>query len=124
MNLTELSEFLRERGYDVDPHGPGDPPGRDLTARWDQGDRAIVLSADASGRFRVEITWLVGEWRSRQEIAGVPVRTIDGVTRSLSITGAVERPGQLAEIVDGLAAIVPWRNGDTKTPHGDPFNEV
>ncbi len=122
--MTELTERLRERGFDIDPPRPGDPEGGALVARRDWGDRAIVFSADAGGRFRVEITWLVGEWPSRQEIAGVPVRIVDGVTRSVSITGAVEPPGRLADVIDGLDAAVPWASGDGTRSREAPADRV
>lgn len=121
--MIALSRHLRERGFDIEPARPGHPEG-DIVARQDRGDRAIVLSADASGRFRVEITWLVGEWPSRQEIAGVPVRIIDGVTRSVSITGAVDDLERLAEVVDGLTALAPWADAEGVSPREDASDRV
>ena len=99
----ELQETLRSFGYDIDPAATS---GGAIVARRDLGDRVILLAIDANGRFRVEITWVVGEWPSRDEISGVPLRIVDAVTRAVTVTGQAERPGQFAEIVAALARIV------------------
>jgi hypothetical protein len=122
--MSELTERLRERGFAIDPPRPGDPVDGAIVARRDWGDRAIVFSADAGGRFRVEITWLVGEWPSRQEIAGVPVRIVDSVTRSVTITGTVAQPERLTDVIDGLDAVVPWATGDGEPPREESADRV
>jgi hypothetical protein len=107
-----VAETLRSSGYDVDPARPGDPPGGSISARRDLGDRVILFSVDGGGRFRIEITWLVGEWPSRQELAGIPLRIVDSVTRAVNVSGHVERAEQLAGLIAGLGEIVSWAGVD------------
>lgn len=107
-----VAERLRSSGYDVDPARPGDPPGGSVSARRDLGDRVILFSVDGGGRFRIEITWLVGEWPSRQELAGIPVRIVDSVTRAVNVSGHVEQTAQLVGVIAGLGEIVSWAGVD------------
>lgn len=109
--MSDLADNLREHGYDIVPPRPGSPADREIIARRDDGGRAVLITADASGRFRVEMTWRVGEWPSRAEIAGAPVRVVDGVTRTVSITGSVASPAGLLAVVDSLDAFAPWADG-------------
>ena len=76
--MPTLEDKLREFGYDIEPTQHGAPP-TTIVARRDSEDRAVVIAIDAGGRFRAAITWVVGEWPSRDEIAGVPVRAVDTV---------------------------------------------
>jgi hypothetical protein len=71
-------------------------------------DRAVVLAIDASGRFRAAITWVVGEWPSQDVIAGVPVRVVDAVSRTVTITGQTESLDQIVAVVAGLDGNAPW----------------
>jgi hypothetical protein len=103
-----ITETLRSAGYDVDPARPGDPPGGSISARRDLGDRVILFTADRGGRFRIEITWLVGEWPSRQELAGIPVRTVDSVTRVVNVSGQFAQAWQLSDLMAALGEIVDW----------------
>jgi hypothetical protein len=100
-----LRETLRNFGYDIDPAAVS---GGAIVARRDLGDRVILLAIDASGRFRVEITWVVGEWPSRDEIAGVPLRIVYAVTRGVTVTGQAARPEQIADVAAALGSIVDW----------------
>jgi hypothetical protein len=67
-----------------------------------------VLAIDAGGRFRAEITWVVGEWPSQDEIAGVTVNVVDAVSRAVTVTGQVSGPEQVVEVVTGLGTIASW----------------
>ena len=67
-----------------------------------------MLAIDAGGRFRAEITWVVGEWPSREEIAGVPVQVVDAVSRTVTVTGQMTEPEQVVAVVRGLGTIAPW----------------
>jgi hypothetical protein len=67
-----------------------------------------VLAIDAGGRFRAEITWLVGEWPSQDEIGGVPVRVVDAVSRAVTITGQLSGPEKVVEVLGGLGTVAPW----------------
>ena len=106
--MPALEDRLREFGYDIEPTQPGSRPSSNLVARRDLEDRAVVIAMDASGRFRAAITWIVGEWASRDEIAGVAVRVVDAVSRTVTVTGLMDGPEQVAEVVARLRTLVPW----------------
>jgi hypothetical protein len=99
---------LREIGYDIASPQSGASPGGSIVARRDLGDRAVVLAIDAGGRFRAEITWVVGEWPSHDEVAGVPVQVVDVVSRAVAVTCQLVGPEQVVEVVTGLGAIASW----------------
>jgi len=111
-----LEKTLRSLGYDVESPRAGDPQLGTLVARRDQGDRAVLFTADAGGRFRAEITWRVGEWPSNLDIGGVPARIVDGVTRSISVAGQTAGEQQLIDVLAGLEAVLPW--ADTAAEEG------
>ena len=106
--LPAIADRLREIGYDIVSPQSGAPPGGDVVARRDLGNRAVVLAIDAGGRFRAEITWLVGEWPSQDEIAGVAVRVVDAVSRAVTVTGQMAGPDQVVAVVSGLGSIASW----------------
>ena len=108
MSMNELADALRGRGYDIVsvPPRPGHPAGTELIARREMGDRVIEVTADAGGRFRLEVTRRVGEWPSEMEVAGVPVRVIDGVTRTVSATGTASNPARIADVIDELTTMM------------------
>ena len=106
--LPEIADRLREIGYDIASPQFGASPGGSIVARRDLGDRAVLLAIDAGGRFRAEITWVVGEWPSRDQIAGVPVQVVDAVSRAVTVTGQMLGPEQVLEVVTGLGAITSW----------------
>ena len=115
--LPAIADRLREIGYDVASSQSGAPSGGSIVARRDLGDRAVVLAIDAGGRFRAEITWVVGEWPSRDEIAGVPVRVVDAVSRMVTVTGQMNGPDQVVAVVCGLGTIVSWASvSESETP--------
>lgn len=120
-----LADSLRSLGYDVEAPRLGEPPGSSITARRDLGDRGILVSVDGAGRFRIEITWLVGEWASHQEIAGIPARVVDSVTRAVNIAGQIDDRGHLVDVLAGLDGLVPWAGtaGDTDPATFEPSPE-
>ena len=67
-----------------------------------------MLAIDAGGRFRAEITWVVGEWPSQDEISGVTVRVVDAVSRAVTVTGQLPGPEHVIEVVTGLGTITSW----------------
>jgi hypothetical protein len=106
--LPAIADRLREIGYDIASSQSGAPLWDSIVARRDLGDRAVVLAIDAGGRFRAEISWVVGEWPSRDEIAGMPVQVIDAVSRTVSVTGELSGPEQVVAAVRDLGAIASW----------------
>jgi hypothetical protein len=119
--MPRLGDRLREIGYDIASSPSGSPPGDSIVARRDLGDRAVVLAIDASGRFRAEITWVVGEWPSRDEVAGVPVQVVDTVSRAVTVTGQMSGPDQVVAVVNGLGTIVSWaRVSGSEAPPSPP----
>jgi hypothetical protein len=115
--LPAIADRLREIGYDIASSQSSAPPGGSIVARRDLGARAVVLAIDAGGRFRAELTWVVGEWPSQDEIAGVAVRAVDAVWRAVTITGQLSELEQVIEIVTGLGTIASWADvADTEAP--------
>ena len=106
--LPAIADRLREIGYDIASPQFGASPGGSIVARRDLGDRAVLLAIDAGGRFRAEITWVVGEWPSRDQIAGVPVQVVDAVSRAVTVTGQLAGPEQVIAVVTGLGTIAAW----------------
>jgi hypothetical protein len=114
--MPALEDRLRELGYDIESTTAGNAL-RTIVARRDLEERAVVIAIDADGRFRAAITWVVGEWPSRDEIAGVPVRVVDAVSRTITVTGQMDGPEQVAEVVANLRTIVPWASVmESKSP--------
>ena len=115
--LPAIADRLREIGYDIPSSQSGAPPGGSIVARRDLGDRAVVLAIDAGGRFRAELSWVVGEWPSQDEIAGVAVQVVDVVSRAVTVTGQLSGPEQVVEVVTGLGTIAPWADvADSEAP--------
>ena len=106
--LPAIADRVREVGYDIASSQSSASPGGSIVARRDLGDRAVVLAIDAGGRFRAEITWVVGEWPSQDEISGVAVQVVDAVTRAVTVTGQLSGPEQVVEVVTGLGTIASW----------------
>ena len=106
--LPAIADRLREIGYDIASPQSGAPLGGSIVARRDLGDRVVVLAIDAGGRFRAEITWVVGEWPSQDQIAGVPVQVVDAVSRAVTVTGELAGPEQVIEVVTSLGTIASW----------------
>ena len=106
--LPAIRDRLRKIGYDIASSQFGAPSEGGIVARRDLGDRAVVLAIDIGGRFRAEITWVVGEWPSRDEIAGVPIQVVDTVSRAVTVTGEMAGPDQVVAVITGLGAIASW----------------
>ena len=103
-----LADNLRAMGYAIEPAQPGAPAGASIVARRDLGDRAIVLVVDAGGRFRIDLTWTIGEWAAEDELAGVSLRVVDTVTRSTALAGHVAPVERIAAVAAALGEIVDW----------------
>lgn len=103
-----LADNLRDLGYDIEPAQPGEPPGSSLVARRDLGERSIVVALDTGGRFRIDLTWVIGEWPSQGDLSGVPLRVVETVTRSTNLAGQVAQPEQLLAVLAALGEIVDW----------------
>lgn len=114
--LREMADSLRGFGYDIVPARPGVPPDGSIVARRDLGDRSVLIAIDAGGRIRAEITWLVGEWSSRATIGTIAAVVVDAVTRSVSVTGSIERPEALAGFLHGLGEIARWAGVPDSSP--------
>jgi hypothetical protein len=106
--LPAIRDKLQEIGYDIASSQFGASPVGSIVARRDLGDRTVLLAIDAGGRFRAEITWVVGEWPSQDEIAGVPVQVVDAVSRAVTVTGQIAGPEQVVAVVTGLGTIASW----------------
>ena len=106
--LPVIADRLREIGYDIASSQSDAPLGGSIVARRDLGDRAVLLAIDAGGRFRAEISWVVGEWPSRDEIAGVPVQVVDEVSRTVTVTAQMSEPEQVVAVVRGLGTFASW----------------
>ena len=118
-NLLAVANTLRNLGYDIEPSRAS--PIRSIIARRDLEDRAVLLAVDASGRFRAAITWVVGEWPSRDEVAGVSVRVVDAVSRAVTVTGEVETPARMLEVVAELSQLAPWASvAEPEAPPSGP----
>jgi hypothetical protein len=119
--LPAIRDRLREIGYDIASPQFGALPEGGIVARRDLGDRAVVLAIDVGGRFRAEITWVVGEWPSRDEIAGVPVQVVDVVSRAVTVTGQMAGPDQVVAVITGLGAIASWASvAESEAPPPSP----
>ena len=115
--LPAIADRLREIGYDIASSQSSAPPGGSIVARRDLGDRVVVLAIDVGGWFRAELTWVVGEWPSQDEIAGVTVRIVDAVWRAVTVTAQLPGPEQVIDVVTGLATIASWADvAATDTP--------
>ena len=106
--LVAVADALRDMGYDIEPSWHRGEPIRDIVARRDLGDRAVMLALDASGRFRAALTWVVGEWPSRDEVGGIPVRVVDAVSRTVTVTGQVETLDRMLPLVSALDGNASW----------------
>jgi hypothetical protein len=115
--LPAIADRLREIGYDIASSQTSALPGGSIVGRRDLGDRAVVLAIDAGGRFRAELAWVVGEWPSQDELAGVAVRVVDSVSRAVTVTGQLSGPEQVIAVVSDLGTIVPWADvADSEAP--------
>lgn len=103
LSLAAVEEILARIGYDIEPEQPGDPPHSTVVARHDLGDRAVVVTIDAGGRFRIDITSIAEEWSQSLSIAGVPVRAVETARRSLNLTGQISSQDEASRLVAALS---------------------
>jgi hypothetical protein len=112
IDLPAVADALRRLGYDIEPAAATDPPAASLVARRDGADRVILVAIDASGRFRIELTWRVGEWPSALFVGDVPVRVVDSVTRAVTAAGTAPTTARLLSVIAGIEALAPWARRD------------
>ncbi|MFN8594307.1 MAG: hypothetical protein U0031_22870 [Thermomicrobiales bacterium] len=121
-----VADNLRDLGYDIEPAQPGQPVGATIVARRDLGERAILVALDAGGRFRIDLTWSVGEWAADDRLASVPVRVVNTLSRAASIAGVVQRPAQIVGVVAALGELASWAapaaEGRTEIPSDLPLD--
>lgn len=108
MISPSVADRLRDLGYDIEPAQPGEPMGASIVARRDLGERAVLVALDAGGRFRIDLTWSVGEWTTNDVLASVPVRVVNSLTRTATIAGEVKQPDQVVTIVTALGELARW----------------
>src|ERR1044071_4333501 len=91
LDLATLADSLREMGYDIESDSPqrGRPTGSATIARRDLGERTVLLAIDKAGRLRADFTWLVGEWPAQVSLGGNALRSVDRVSREVTLTGQV-----------------------------------
>lgn len=110
IDLAELADSLRGMGYDIEPEKPerGRPVGSAIVARRDLGERVVLLVIDQAGRFRADLTWLVGEWPAQVLLASASFRSADRVSREVTLTGQVTSTEQAVAVVMALGTVEPW----------------
>jgi hypothetical protein len=108
LDLAALADSLREIGYDIEPETAGRPAGSAIIARRDLGERVVLLAIDQAGRLRADLTWLVGEWPAQVTLGGWTFRSVDRVSREVTLTGQVASAEQAAAVVQELGVIEPW----------------
>lgn len=110
IDLAELADSLRGMGYDIEPEKPerGRPAGSAIVARRDLGERVVLLVIDQAGRFRADLTWLVGEWPAQVLLASASFRSVDRVSREVTLTGQVASTEQAVAVVMALGTVEPW----------------
>lgn len=110
LDLAALADRLRGMGYDIEPESPerGRPAGSAITARRDLGERVVLAAIDRSGRMRVTLTWLVGEWPAQAAVGGTGFRSVDRVSREVTLTGQIATLAEAVEVVADLGSIEPW----------------
>lgn len=115
VDLLEITDTLRRTGYEIEPAPATVPPAASLVARRDRADRAILVAIDASGRFRLELTWQVGEWPSAALLGDVSVRVVDSVTRTVTAAGTAPTTARLLAVIAGIDDLAPWTRREDET---------
>jgi hypothetical protein len=103
LSLPAVEDILGRIGYDIETEQPGEPPHSTVVARRDLGDRAVVVTIDAGGRFRINVTSVAEEWSQLLSIAGVPVRAVETARRSLNLTGQISSQDEASRLVAELS---------------------
>jgi hypothetical protein len=102
LSLAVVQDNLSRIGYDIEPAQPGVPPNASVVARRDLGDRAILVAIDTGGRFRIDISRTVEEWSQPDSIAGISVRVVETVSRSLTLTGQIGNQEEAGRLIAAL----------------------
>jgi hypothetical protein len=108
LDLAALADSLLGMGYDIEPESAGRPAGSAIIARRDLGERAVLLAIDQAGRLRADLTWLVGEWPAQVTVGGGAFRSVDRVSREVTLTGQVASAEQAVAAVQDLGVVEPW----------------
>lgn len=113
LDLAAMADRLRGMGYDIEPETPdrGRPVGRSwsaVTARRDLGERVVLVVVDRSGRMRVSLTWLAGEWPAQAAVGRIAFRSVDRVSREVTLTGQISTLDEAVAVVADLGSIEPW----------------
>ena len=110
IDLAELADSLRGMGYDIELEKPerGRPAGSAIVARRDLGERVVLLVIDQAGRFRADLSWLVGEWPAQVTLGSASFRSVDRVSREVTLTGQVASTEQAVAAVMALGTVEPW----------------
>ncbi len=106
LDLEVLADSLRGMGYDIEPETP--ERGSAIIARRDLGERVVMLVIDQAGRFRADLTWLVGEWPAQTALGGSAFRSVERVAREVTLTGHVGTAAEAETVVRALGEIEPW----------------
>ena len=103
-----LAAILEAAGYDVDTSDAALPGGGgSLSARRDREGDARLVALDAGGRFRATLTSVVEETSWGTELAGIPTRITTRLERSMTLTGVLQHPEQLALMLQELDHLPP-----------------
>ena len=109
IDLAELADSLRGMGYDIELEKPerGRPAGSAIVARRDLGERVVLLVIDQAGRFRADLSWLVGEWPAQVTLGSASFRSVDRVSREVTLTGQVASTEQAVAAVMAVGTVEP-----------------
>jgi hypothetical protein len=97
-----LAEALRRRGYDVDESAARLGAGGSLAARRERSDRADLVVVDAGGRFRGEVTAVVGDRSRTTTVGGLEVRLVETEQVVSVVTALLPDADALAPLLDAL----------------------
>lgn len=98
----ELATELERAGWDVDFTGTSLPDGGgSVTARYDRGERTLVMVIDSGGRVRATLARVVAEGTRAAEVAGTVVRIVSESQRTTTVFGTLTN-------VDDLPVFLRW----------------
>ncbi len=99
---SEITALLSAEGFDIDlPESfQVRSAGASLTARRDRADRSILVAVDPGGRVRVTASTRIAESSRSVPIPDGPVlAAVSETTRQVTLTGRLERPGDVIAII-------------------------
>lgn len=95
-----IRDALRGLGYDADLTDAWS--GGTIRARRERGNRACLLTIDAAGRLRAEVTAVLDETGRAGVARGVPLRVVAITQRVVTVSGTAPTLAALAPIVAAL----------------------